>query len=55
MSYEMSLLPPLLWPILAGVLGAMLGSFGGVVAYRLPIMLLQENPGMNLSDRKSVV
>lgn len=49
MSYEMSLLPPWLWPILAGVLGAMLGSFGGVVAYRLPIMLLQENPGMNLS------
>jgi leader peptidase (prepilin peptidase)/N-methyltransferase len=49
MNYELSLLPAPLWPFLAGIFGAMLGSFAGVVVYRLPIMLLQENPGMNLS------
>lgn len=46
---DLTLISPVAWALLAGVLGAMLGSFGGLVAYRLPIMLLNDNPGMNLA------
>ncbi len=42
MSLELNSLPAALWTVIAAVLGAMLGSFSGVVVYRLPRMVLEE-------------
>jgi prepilin signal peptidase PulO-like enzyme (type II secretory pathway) len=49
LSIDLAAMPLLFWVVLAAVVGAMLGSFGGLVAYRLPIMLLHDQPGMNLA------
>jgi leader peptidase (prepilin peptidase)/N-methyltransferase len=42
MSLELNTLPAAFWTVIAAVLGAMLGSFSGVVVYRLPRMVLEE-------------
>lgn len=48
MSQALNTWPVAFWAVLAGLLGAMLGSFSGVVVYRLPRMVLEETT-MNLA------
>ena len=42
MSTELAGMPNVFWVVVAALLGAMLGSFSGVVVYRLPRMVLGE-------------
>jgi leader peptidase (prepilin peptidase)/N-methyltransferase len=42
MSAAMLAMPAAFWVVTAALLGAMLGSFSGVVVYRLPRMVLEE-------------
>jgi leader peptidase (prepilin peptidase)/N-methyltransferase len=48
MSLDLNTLPLAFWVALAALVGAMLGSFSGVVVYRLPRMVLEDSD-MNLA------
>lgn len=49
MSAALLALPAAFWVAMAALLGAMLGSFSGLVVYRLPRMVLEEDTELNLA------